>query len=104
MDGKQASVLTVDVTCGNTRVLSARSAASVTSGSKVLPVAAGSEVAVGQAGPVTCKRIVTDHHLPGWVWFAIPAIIAIPLIIAITHDSPKSGTGPGEITVSGFRP
>jgi hypothetical protein len=100
VDGKQASVLTVDVTCGNTRVLSARSAASVTTGSKVQPVAAGHEVAVGQAGAVTCKRIATDRALPGWVWFAIPAIIAIPLIIALTHDGP----GPGDITVSGFRP
>jgi hypothetical protein len=100
VDGKQASVLTVDVTCGNTRVLSARSAASVTSGSKVQPVAAGTEVAVGQAGPVTCKRIPVAHALPGWVWFAIPAIIAIPLIIALTHDGPNAG----DFTVSGFRP
>ena len=46
-DGKQASVLTVDVTNGNTRVASARSEAKVTMGDKVEVVAAGQEVSVG---------------------------------------------------------
>ena len=46
-DGKQASVLTVDVTNGNTRVASARSEAKVTVGDKVEMVAAGQEVSVG---------------------------------------------------------
>lgn len=46
-DGKQASVLKVDVTSGNTRVASVRSEARVTSGSKVEVVAAGREVSVG---------------------------------------------------------
>jgi hypothetical protein len=46
-DGKQASVLTVDVTAGNTRVASARSEARVTTGNQVEMVAAGQEVSVG---------------------------------------------------------
>ena len=46
-DGKQASVLTVDVTNGNTRVASARSEAKVTMGDMVEVVAAGQEVSVG---------------------------------------------------------
>ncbi len=46
-DGKQASVLTVDMTSGNTRVVSVRSEARVTSGDKVEVVAAGQEVSVG---------------------------------------------------------
>ncbi len=46
-DGKQASVLTVDMTSGNTRVVSVRSEARVTSGDKVDVVAAGQEVSVG---------------------------------------------------------
>jgi hypothetical protein len=100
VDGKQASVLTVDVSCGNTRVLSARGAASVSTGNKVQAVAAGHEVAVGQAATVTCKRIATDHALPKWVWFAIPAILAPVLIVALTHDGPE----PKDVPVSGFRP
>src|SRR5262245_44210405 len=48
-DGKEASALSIDVACGNTRVASAHNGAKVTSGSKVEYVAAGSEVAVGQA-------------------------------------------------------
>lgn len=46
-DGKQASVLTVDVTNGNTKVSSARSDAKVTTGDKVELIAAGQEVSVG---------------------------------------------------------
>jgi hypothetical protein len=46
-DGKQASVLTVDVTAGNTRVASVRSEARVTTGNQVEIVAAGQEVSVG---------------------------------------------------------
>jgi hypothetical protein len=46
-DGNQASVLTIDVTAGNTRVASARSEAKVTTGDKVEVVAAGQEVSVG---------------------------------------------------------
>lgn len=46
-DGKQASVLTVDVVNGNTRVASARSDATVMSGNKVEMVAAGQEISVG---------------------------------------------------------
>ncbi len=46
-DGKQASVLTVDMTSGNTRVASVRSEAKVTAGNQVEVVAAGQEVSVG---------------------------------------------------------
>jgi len=99
-DGREASVMTVDVTCGNTRVYSTRGEARVSSGSKLQSVAAGHEVTVGQASPTTCKRIATDHPLPKWVWFAIPAILLPIILVAVTHSGPK----PGDITVSGFRP
>jgi hypothetical protein len=46
-DGKQAAVLTVDVTSGNTRVASVRSEAKVTFGNQIEVVAAGQEVSVG---------------------------------------------------------
>lgn len=49
-DGKQTSVLTVDMTTGNTRVASVRSEARVTSGDQVEMVAAGQEVSVGTQG------------------------------------------------------
>ena len=46
-DGKQSSVLTVDMTSGNTRVASIRSEAKVTAGNQVEVIAAGQEVSVG---------------------------------------------------------
>ena len=72
-DGKQASVLTVDMTSGNTRVVSVRSEARVTSGDKVEVVAAGQEVSVGtqsegqvcycynSAGKVTAKGTIKNQ-------------------------------------------
>jgi hypothetical protein len=46
-DGRQATVLIVDVTSGNTRVASVRSEAKVTVGNQVEVVAAGQEISVG---------------------------------------------------------
>lgn len=61
-EGKEASVVTVDVACGNTRVNSSRSEAKVTAGNRVEIVAAGQEVAVGaqqpaQGDPQRCPRL-----------------------------------------------
>lgn len=58
-EGKEATLLTVDVTCGNTRVASTRNEAKVTAGSRVEVVAAGQEVAVGsQTGDSSrCPRM-----------------------------------------------
>ena len=47
VDGKQASILTVNVTFGNTRVASIRSEAKVTVGHQSEVVAAGQEVSIG---------------------------------------------------------
>jgi hypothetical protein len=61
-DGKEASVITVDVACGNTRVNSSRSEAKVTAGNRVEIVSAGQEVAVGtqaQGDPQRCPRLAT---------------------------------------------
>lgn len=62
-DGKDASVLTVDVACGNTRVNSSQGDARVTAGNRVEIVAAGQEVAVGAqqqtatGDPQRCPRL-----------------------------------------------
>ena len=58
-EGKEATLLTVDVSCGNTRVASTRNEAKITAGSRVEVVAAGQEVSVGtQAGDSSrCPRM-----------------------------------------------
>jgi len=50
-DTKQPAVLTVDVTCGNTRVAASRGEVRVTSGHGVEPVKGGQEVTVGAQNP-----------------------------------------------------
>ncbi len=65
-DGKQASVLTVDMTSGNTRVVSVRSEARFTSGDKVEVVAAGQEVSVGtQSVGQTCYCYNSKKEVTG---------------------------------------
>jgi hypothetical protein len=106
-DGKQASALTVDVTCGNTRVASTRSEAKVTSGSKVEVVAAGSEVAVGQASQAPrCARLsmARDQPLSSG---AIAALIIAGVggaVAGIVAASQSDNVTPSSIVVSGFRP
>jgi len=106
-DGKQAVTLTIDVTCGNTRVAATRSGAKVTSGSKVETVAAGSEVAVGQAQAPRCARLSTASQSQGLSTGAIAALIiagvggAVGGIVAATQADDVT---PSSIVVSGFRP
>ncbi len=109
-DGKQASALTIDVTCGNTRVASARSAAKVTSGAKVETVAAGSEVAVGQqpaAGAPRCARLATTSFSDKLSSGAIAALIIAGVggaVAGIVAASQSDNVTPSSIVVSGFRP
>jgi hypothetical protein len=108
-DGKMPSALTVDVSCGNTRVASSRSEATVTSGSKVQSVAAGSEVAIGtQASQAPrCTRLLTDSLSKKLSSGAIAALIiagvggAVGVIIAAAS---ADNVVPTSIVVSGFRP
>jgi hypothetical protein len=106
-DGKQAVTLMIDVTCGNTRVAATRSAAKVTSGSKVEVVAAGSEVAVGQAAAPRCARLSTASQAGGLSTGALAALIiggvggAVGGIVAATQSDEVT---PSSIVVSGFRP
>ena len=114
-DGKQAAVLTVDVTCGNTRVASSRSDAKVTAGNKVEYVAAGQEVAVGTqtaaAGQNSrCTRLSAAGAAAaggGLSAGALAALIiagvggAVAGVVAATQSDDVSRSS---IVVSGFRP
>jgi hypothetical protein len=110
-DGKQATVLTVDVACGNTRVASSRGDAKVTSGSKAEYVAAGQEVAVGQATGQNqrCTRLSAAGQvgIGGLSPAAIATLIiagvggAVAGIVAASQSDEVSATS---IVVSGFRP
>jgi hypothetical protein len=108
-DGKQAAMLTIDVTCGNTRVAASRSAAKVTSGSKVEYVAAGSEVAVGapQAAAPRCARLSTAGQSQGLSSGALAALIIAGVggaVAGIIAASQADNVTPSSIVVSGFRP
>ncbi len=113
-EGKDATVLSVDVACGNTRVTSSRSEAKVTSGNRVEIVAAGQEVAVGaQAGSASrCPRMAAATARVGATTAltggALAALILIGIggavagVIAATQgDSTNSNAGG---TLSNFRP
>ena len=105
-DGKQALALTIDVTCGNTRVAATRSDARVISGSKVESVAAGSEVSVGQAQAPRCARLSTARE-PGLSSGAIAALIIAGVggaVAGIVAASQSDNVTPSSIVVSGFRP
>lgn len=111
-EGKQASVLTVDVTNGNTRVASARSEAKVTAGDKVEFVAAGQEVSVGE--PQTQPQQPGQNRRrgggAGWGGLSPTALFALIVlgvggavggIIASTQGDNRSNSSTG--TLSNFR-
>jgi len=109
-DGKQATALTVDVSCGNTRVASVRGEAKVNSNNKVESVAAGHEVAVGtQTQGSRCTRL-TAAGAAGGGGLSSGALAA--LIIAgvggavggIVAASQSDDVSASNIVVSGFRP
>jgi hypothetical protein len=106
-DGKQASVLTVDVSCGNTRVAATHGEATVTSNGKVESVAAGHEVAVGQAQAPRCTRLATSSFGAGLSGGALALLLiagvglAVAGIIAATQSDEVTS---GSVVVSSFRP
>ncbi|MBX3277572.1 MAG: hypothetical protein KF868_06160 [Acidobacteria bacterium] len=108
-DGKDAAVLTVDVSCGNTRVASSRSAAKVNAGGKTEYVAAGQEVAVGAqtAGAARCQRLLTDSQSNNLSTGAIAALIIAGIggaVAGIIAAAQADNVTPTSIVVSGFRP
>jgi len=105
-DGNQSSAMTIDVACGNTRVAATRNSAKVTSGAKVEHVAAGKEVAVGQAQAPRCTRLTTASGMElskaGIAALTVAGVGgATAGIIAATQSD---DTTPTSIVVSGFRP
>ncbi|MBK9316501.1 MAG: hypothetical protein IPM55_19990 [Acidobacteria bacterium] len=105
--GKEPSILTVDVSCGNTRVASSRSEASVAAGSKVQVVAAGSEVSVGSAQAPRCARLSTAGQSEGLSAGAIAALIIAGVggaVAGIVAAAQADNVTPSSIVVSGFRP
>lgn len=116
-EGRQASALTVDVTCGNTRVASSRSDAKVTAGNKVEYVAAGQEVAVGtQAGAAPrCARLAkpgggvatASGAAGGLSAGALAALIIAGVggaVAGVVAASQSDSTSASSVVVSAFRP
>ena len=96
-EGKTAATLTVDVTCGNTRVAALQSNAKIVSTKKTEVVAEGQQASVGQTYPSKCKHAEPP---PKFNKKYIP-LFFIPLIpILIPHDDPECR----DIVVSGFIP
>ncbi|MFN7946125.1 MAG: hypothetical protein U0Z53_12295 [Blastocatellia bacterium] len=112
-EGNQASMLTVDLTCGNTRVMAGRNNASFTAGSKVEHVAAGQEVAVGaQTGaPSRCTRMAAagaaGAGAGGLGAGAVAALIIAGVggaVAGVVAASQSDSTSASSIVVSGFKP
>lgn len=113
-EGKDATVMSVDVACGNTRVNSSRSEAKVTAGNRVEIVAAGQEVAVGAqdtGSPQRCPRMAAATARVGATTSlsggALAALILIGIggavtgVIAATQGDDVNSSN---TILSGFRP
>ncbi|HYE72100.1 MAG TPA: hypothetical protein VEF04_02165, partial [Blastocatellia bacterium] len=112
-EGKTASVLKVDVSCGNTRVAASRSDAKVTAGNRVEYVAAGQEVAVGQAAQGgRCARLTAAAAASGGAASIGAGGLAALLVIGVAgavggivaasqSDTITPNTSPN---ISNFRP
>lgn len=108
-DGKDAAMLTVDVSCGNTRVASSRSGAKVSAGAKTEYVAAGQEVSVGTqaSNAPRCQRLLTDSQSNNLSTGAIAALIIAGIggaVAGIIAAAQADNVTPTSIVVSGFRP
>ncbi len=105
-EGRDATVLSVDVVCGNTRVTSAKSDARLTAGNRVEIVAAGQEVAVGtqSAQAPNCKRLAVVAPATGISTGALAALLIAGIggvIIGVIATTQGDDT---QVNVSGFRP
>lgn len=106
-EGRESAIVTVDVSCGNTRVTSAKSEAKVTAGSRVEMVAAGQEVTVGaQAGQApNCRRLAVTAPSQG-TSFLFPLLIAgiAGGIVGVVAATQGDDVTPSSVNISGFRP
>ena len=102
-EGKAASTLTVDVSCGNTRVAAMKSDAKLVAPDKTELVAEGQQASVGQAGAPKCARLIAATKYEGLSPGALAALIITGILVGITPFLiPDDGTT--TIVVSGFRP
>lgn len=105
-EGREATVLSVDVVCGNTRVTSTKSDARLMAGNRVEIVAAGQEVAVGtqSAQAPNCKRLAVVAPATGISTGALAALLIAGIggvIIGVIATTQGDDT---QVNVSGFRP
>jgi hypothetical protein len=106
-EGKSASLLTVDVTCGNTRVAAARSDAKLVAKNKVEYVAAGTTASAGQSQAPRCARLTAASKTEGLSAGALAALIIAGIggaVAGIVAASQSDDVTPSSIVVSGFRP
>ena len=106
-EGREAAIVTVDVSCGNTRVTSAKSETRVTAGSRVEMVAAGQEVTVGAqaAQAPNCRRLAVTAP-PQGTSFLFPLLIAgiAGGIVGVVAATQGDDVTPSSVNISGFRP
>jgi hypothetical protein len=113
-EGKDASVLTVDVSCGNIRVMSIHNEAKVTAGSRVEMVAAGKEVSIGApqdaarcarvAQNATAKKVGGIGALSGGALAALILLGVGGAVIGIVAATQGDNTSSNGTTLSVFRP
>ncbi|MBS1810201.1 MAG: hypothetical protein JST84_18715 [Acidobacteria bacterium] len=106
-EGRDATVLTVDAVCGNTRVAAAKSDARLVAGSRVEIVAAGQEVEVGAQQAPNCKRMAVAAPSAGIGAGALAALLIAGIsgaIIGVIATTQGDDITPSQVNVSGFRP
>jgi hypothetical protein len=107
-EGKSAATVTVDVTCGNTRVAAARSDAKLVAKNKVEYVAAGTTASAGQQTQAPrCARLSAATKSEGLSSGALAALIIAGIggaVAGIIAASQSDDVTPSSIVVSGFRP
>jgi hypothetical protein len=106
-EGKDASTLTVDVSCGNTRVAALHSDAKIVSADKTEMVAQGQQASVGQAGAPKCARLAAATKYEGISPAGLAALIIAGVggaIAGIIAAAQADDVTPTTIVVSGFRP
>lgn len=106
-EGKAASTLTVDVSCGNTRVAAMKSDAKIVAADKTELVAEGQQASVGQAGAPKCARLAAATKYEGLSPGALAALIIAGIggaVVGIIAAAKADDVTPSTIVVSGFRP
>jgi hypothetical protein len=106
-EGREAAIVTVDTSCGNTRVTSAKSETKVIAGSRVEMIAAGQEVTVGaqSAQAPNCRRLAVTAPAQG-TSFLLPLLIAgiAGGIVGVVAATQGDDVTPSSVNISGFRP